>query len=262
MQFIQFNKRARQKSWNMNELESHPYYEIYFLQKGSRTIFTENSLFSINENAAVIIPPFTPHKTEGGPYERINIYISDALVSPSVKDFLTNNKAPTYFIINDEYLAILNELFKYACQPENSMNRMDQQEKLAFFNTIIFFLRNSQKYSVKNLNKQTTKKNELIMKIVAYIKENPTEKITVSTLCEKFYLTESNLHKKFKSVINCTVGEYLSMVKIERAKELLYSTNKSIQQISEECGFSSQNYFALIFKQKCGVSPTSYRKTR
>ncbi len=263
MQFIQFTKRMRQKAWSMNELESHPYYEIYFLQKGSRTIFTENCLYSIGENTAVIIPPFTPHKTEGGPYERTNIYISDTLVSSEIKGFLTANKTPDYFIIDEEYLPVINELFAYACQAtEASIDKPTQEELLAFFNVIIFFLRKSQKCSLKQRNVKNTKKDELIMQIVTYIKENPTEKITVASLCKKFYLTESNLHKKFKSVINCTVGEYLSMVKIERAKELLYNTNKSIQQISEECGFSSQNYFALIFKQKCGVSPSGYRKTR
>ncbi len=263
MQFIQFTKRTRETAWSMNELESHPYYEIYFLHKGSRTIFTENSLYSISRNTAVIIPPFTPHKTEGGPYERTNIYISDGLISPEVKEFLTANKTPDYFIIKEEYFNIINQLFQHACQSaEDSIDKITQEEMVAFFNTIIFFLRKSQKLSLKQLNIKNTKKDALIMQIVTYIKENPTEKITVSSLCKKFYLTESNLHKKFKSVINCTVGEYLSMIKIERAKELLYNTNKSIQQISEECGFSSQNYFALIFKQKCGVSPSGYRKTR
>ncbi len=262
MQFIQFRNRVRQKSWNMNKLESHPYYEIYFLQAGSRTIFTENNLYSIEKNSVVIIPPFTPHKTEGGPYERTNIYISDGLLSPSVKTFLNENKAPDYFIINEEYLGTINELFKHACQAETAANKITQEELLAFFNTIVFFLRKSQKILLKQLNIKNTKTDKLIIQIVTYIKENPTEKITVASLCKKFYLTESNLHKKFKSVINCTVGEYLSTVKMERAKELLYSTNKSIQEISEECGFSSQNYFALIFKQKCGVSPSGYRKTR
>ncbi len=262
MQFIQFSKRVRQEAWNMNDLEAHPYYEIYFLNKGSRTIFTENSLYSIGENTAVIIPPFTPHKTEGGPYERTNIYVSDGLLSPAVKDFLNENKTPDHFLIGEEYLSVLDELFTHACQTDGTANKPTQEELLAFFNTILFFLRKSKKCTLQEVHTRTRKKDEMIMQIVAYIRENPAEKITVATLCERFYLTESNLHKKFKSVVGCTVGEYLSMVKMERAKELLYNTNKSIQQISEECGFSSQNYFALIFKQKCGVSPSGYRKTR
>ncbi len=262
MKFIQFSKRTRQEHWNMNKLESHPYYEIYFLQKGSRMIFTENSLYSINENSVVIIPPFTPHKTEGGPYERTNVYISDSLVSPSVKVFLNANETPNYFIIPEEYLGIINELLARACSADALNQKMQQEEKLAFFNTIVFFLRNSQKVSLVNERNKISSTDDLIMEIIAYIKENLSKKITISALCKKFYLTESSLHKKFKSVVNCTVGEYLSIVKIEKAKELLYNTNKSIQAISDECGFSSQNYFALIFKQKCGVSPSGYRKTR
>ncbi len=246
----------------MNKLESHPYYEIYFLRKGSRTIFTEDCLYSINKNTVIVIPPFTPHKTEGGAYERVILNVSDTLLSPSVKSFLDANKVPNYFIVGEEHLELLNGLFRLACQTESAKEKMSQEEKLAILNVVVHLLRKSQRLSPSNPTLPTTKKDELIMTIVDYIKENPAQKITVATLCKKFYLTESNLHKKFKSVVNCTVGEYLSMVKIENAKRLLYNTNKSIQQISDECGFSSQNYFALIFKQKCGLSPTGYRKTR
>ena len=45
-----------------------------------------------------------------------------------------------------------------------------------------------------------------------------------------------------------------------KAKEFLLNTKKSVGEISELCGFSSSNYFGLIFKQKEGLSPANYRK--
>ena len=47
---------------------------------------------------------------------------------------------------------------------------------------------------------------------------------------------------------------------IERARDL--AAQLSIEEIAERCGFSSGNYLTLIFKQKEGISPTSYRKNR
>jgi transcriptional regulator GlxA family with amidase domain len=56
--------------------------------------------------------------------------------------------------------------------------------------------------------------------------------------------------------------EYRLFTRISRAKELLSSSKMSIESIAAECGFSSANYFSLIFKKEVGISPRSYRKMR
>ena len=97
---------------------------------------------------------------------------------------------------------------------------------------------------------------------VEYIKNNPSEKITIEMLCKKFFFTKSNLFRRFKLAMDCSISEYIYFVKIGLAKDLLYKTNKSIEEIAFLCGFSSLNYFSLMFKKKVGVSPANYRKTK
>ena len=60
--------------------------------------------------------------------------------------------------------------------------------------------------------------------------------------------------------MSCSPIDYLLNVRLTKAKELLLSSKKSIGEISEECGFSSANYFGLIFKQKEKLSPANYKK--
>mgnify|MGYP003319274626 CR=1 FL=1 len=64
------------------------------------------------------------------------------------------------------------------------------------------------------------------------------------------------------SFASYTIGEYLLKVRLDNAKFLLLNTNKSIENIAESCGFSSANYFSLMFKRKIGISPLNYRKPR
>ncbi|MCB6603699.1 helix-turn-helix transcriptional regulator, partial [Erysipelatoclostridium ramosum] len=54
---------------------------------------------------------------------------------------------------------------------------------------------------------------------------------------------------------------YLIRLRVQQAKELLETTNYSIAQISDSCGFSSQSYFSQVFKKACGMTPNAYRKS-
>ena len=60
--------------------------------------------------------------------------------------------------------------------------------------------------------------------------------------------------------MHCSVMEYCSAVRLNEAKQLLLTTDKSIEDISDLCGYSSANYFSLFFKSKTGLAPSNYRK--
>lgn len=55
--------------------------------------------------------------------------------------------------------------------------------------------------------------------------------------------------------------QFILKIRIDRAKELLDFTDKSIADIAESSGFQDQNYFARIFKKITGVSPSQYRNS-
>ena len=62
--------------------------------------------------------------------------------------------------------------------------------------------------------------------------------------------------------MKCSVMKYVLELRLNKAKLLLRDTDKSIEQISVECGFSSANYFGLTFKKSIGLSPLNFRKSR
>ena len=62
----------------------------------------------------------------------------------------------------------------------------------------------------------------------------------------------------FKKETSVHYSEYLAELRIEKAKELLHTTQKNVAEIAYETGFSSQSYFCTVFKRKTGLTPKQY----
>lgn len=97
--------------------------------------------------------------------------------------------------------------------------------------------------------------------ILAYIAEHYADsEISVLHLCEKFYISESQLRRNILKLTGMTTNEYMTSLRLSRAKKELICTQKSIKQIAYECGFSSAYYFSRCFHQHESISPKEYRQ--
>ena len=70
----------------------------------------------------------------------------------------------------------------------------------------------------------------------------------------------SRLKQRFQSELGISPREYINLIKMEKAKELLKDENKTVTDIAFALSFSSSNYFSLVFRQLTGKSPTDFRQ--
>ncbi len=99
-----------------------------------------------------------------------------------------------------------------------------------------------------------------ISEIIKYVDNNFTEKTTIEQLSFIFRTNRSTLCKEFKKATGKTLTEYSNYKKVEYLKQLLASTEQSIQEISERAGFSSVPNFYAFFKKHVGVTPIEFKK--
>ena len=66
--------------------------------------------------------------------------------------------------------------------------------------------------------------------------------------------------RSFKRYMGVTPMQYVTSIRINKAKELLKNTNYSIQEISGLVGYENPLYFSRIFRKQIGCSPSGYRK--
>ena len=98
----------------------------------------------------------------------------------------------------------------------------------------------------------------LAEQVAAYIDENIHERLTVEQIAAHFHYSRARLSTIFKTVTGTGINETITNRRIDRAKRMLSSREKSITQISEELGFSSPQYFSNKFTQIVGCPPSRY----
>lgn len=93
-----------------------------------------------------------------------------------------------------------------------------------------------------------------------FIDLNYSRGITPHGVAEKLNISRSHLHRVFKGEFGLSVGSYITDLQMERAKELLITTDLTIQEVSNSVGFENPLYFSEVFKLHQKLAPSYYRK--
>lgn len=110
-------------------------------------------------------------------------------------------------------------------------------------------------------NKRTIKNNySKIMQCKEFIDNNLDKKLSLEVLSNKVDLSKNFFCKVFKDIIGKTPFEYINEERINLAKRLLSTTNKSIIEISFMCGFDDITYFYRVFKRYTNMTPLYFRQ--
>jgi two-component system response regulator YesN len=112
-----------------------------------------------------------------------------------------------------------------------------------------------------NLNETCDDTQIIIKKIIHYLEQNITQKITLDDVANKFFINKSYVCYLFRKNYDKTFSQYVNNLKIERAKELLANTNLSNEKIAEYLSYCDYYYFTRVFKNNTGISPFEYRKS-
>ena len=99
-----------------------------------------------------------------------------------------------------------------------------------------------------------------VQQCVDFIEMHLDQKIQAADLAAAAGYTEYYLTRKFKEETGLCVNDYIKFAKIERAKVLLKSTDKTVQEIAASLCFSTRNYFSRIFREVTGKTPVEYRE--
>ena len=95
---------------------------------------------------------------------------------------------------------------------------------------------------------EISKNNARMQKILLYLKENYTRKLTLKEIADHIHLSRSECSRFFHSMTGQTLFHYLNELRINRSAELLIHTEKSAAEIAYESGFCSQSYFNQRFR--------------
>ena len=158
-----------------------------------------------------------------------NIRLNANLVNEEYNINLTENLIEGITVSNDDYIAA-------------AVNMMTMCANYLYANEII-----------KN------NPNILAYQMKEYIKENLSGDLSVATLCQQFYISQSKLYKFSKRNFKMGISDYVRTQRIKKAQKLLSETDLTVAQISEAVGIFDVNYFIRAFKKQTGITPLRFR---
>lgn len=98
--------------------------------------------------------------------------------------------------------------------------------------------------------------------IKAYLDKNYTMDISLENIARKFGFNTSYLSRRFKQKYGMGIIDYITKTRIQKAKEILVTTNMNIYNVSAQLGYKDEKYFSRVFAKETGLSPNQYRKNK
>lgn len=106
-------------------------------------------------------------------------------------------------------------------------------------------------------------KRSVIAPSIDYLERNIFNKeLDMEVVAEQSGISSAYFRRIFKEIYKISPLKYVTEKRLERANELLYYKNFSINQIAEKIGYNYTVYFTKLFKEKYGVSPNKYKQNR
>ncbi|MBE3554972.1 MAG: helix-turn-helix transcriptional regulator, partial [Thermicanus sp.] len=99
-----------------------------------------------------------------------------------------------------------------------------------------------------------------IEKVITFLHKHSHQTITLEQAAKEAGMSPYSLSKRFKEEKGINFIDYLTALRIEKAKTLLQDPSRSLKEICYTVGYHDPNYFSRVFKRITGVSPTEYRE--
>jgi len=202
--------------------------------------------------------------------ELINLMFSGSGedVDGFVRDIISAHKDTSHVVMNTLYYNLLGTFFKCADRAgiKESFNS-HELENIIYENDIAKIEENIRNLFAELSDRitKTDKKGKLSalsVKLVSYVDANYTDSnLSLKMISSEFGITVSYISKVFKEQFGTNFSDYITNMRVEKAKQLLKTTNMSMGEIAQNLGYVDSSIFIKNFKKITGKTPGVYRDT-
>ena len=232
----------------------HEHLELHFIADGTATFRCGNENINLKKNDCLIINGNTLHQwLSSEPCDSFCIILQASLLKDNFVVFESH--------INDERVAELMKLI-YSEYKSNGAAREFSVKGYTYL-LLAHLISNYSCDSMSELRyKQHSSRLDTLNNSLKYIEKHYREPITTKFLADMSHISEGHFCHIFKETFGKTAKEYINEVRINKACDLIKTTDMTIFEIAFYCGFTDANYFSRIFKKYKSTTPTSIREAR
>jgi AraC-like DNA-binding protein len=235
---------------------AHPdYYQIYYVMEGCGEFLINGKLCILDENMFIFAHPGVKHGIKP-------IFDENAMKSLEIKFVILNydliaelQNIPHVYRGNADLQGLLYQVFNEGMEKDIYYNKLT----IHLFSIFLYKLIRQYKNFDNNLENISFRQKPAA-KIKEYLNTHYQEDITLDKLTEVIGYSKNYLCRIFRENTGITINEYLSNVRINRAADILASTDMEVSEVSKATGFTNIFHFIKKFKKVIGIPPGGYRK--
>lgn len=243
-------------AFNMESCHAHNHNELLFLVQNDLLVENNTDVIEVHAPAVILHNNFTLHRANpvhAGNYERYIINFDDKtldqnpVLSEDIRFFKRANM--TVIQLTEEMRdLLLFYISRYSALHDNAAAKNHL--------TVMILYELSQYHTDEN-TLCLEPKLAYINEIMNYIMLNPGESITLESLANRYFVSRAKLVADFRSSTGMTVKNYLTLVRMNIARNLLIEGH-SVSETASLCGYNSESNFITTFKRHFDVSPGNY----
>jgi AraC family transcriptional regulator, arabinose operon regulatory protein len=214
-------------------------------------------LWTIPEDTVLLIPAHVPHyygAVEEDPWSIYWIHFTGRLAEHFCRLLDVTEKNPLFQL--ERSPAVLSA-FEAIYRPMSLAHVYSHLVSGAGALAHLLSMNNVERFST-NTRTQTAEAN--LDKTIEFMRDNLGKRVSLGQLARLAHMSPSHYSITFKKRNDHSPIEYFNRLKIQRACQLLVTTNEPVQTIARDFGFDDPYYFSRLFRQLVGVSPSHYRR--
>lgn len=241
-----------------------PVYKILYISEGNMCVSLNGYSYKITANSLVCFNNFENLEIQvlSRPCRRYLLCLNPLEFERNINEPIFDILFKTRFSENNIF-AIDNPsmVISFFALLENEKKTADLFSTRFCSSQIFCFLADLFRSNREHFLMNEHRRIPVIAQVQQHIDSNYSENITISDLCDKFFVSQSYLNHKFKEIVGYSPIQYLKLLRLSHSRRLLITTSFTVNQISECCGFEDQNNFTKAFKKQYSMTPSEFRKT-
>lgn len=232
---------------NMSKCHSHDSVELYFLTDGVRHLFVGGSFFLIRAGDIILIPAGVEHRTidaDGEAYTKLICMLPPAILPSSVAS-LSDVR-----IVRPEG-RLRDALYSGIASVSDGTDTARLSAIMKMLDAALTLPESRERVCTLPLGRMS--------EILAYVEAHYCERLTLSALSERFYISEFYLCRLFKEYAGHPPLAYVTRLRVEHAKRLLATTDLHVDRVAALSGFGSVSSFSKALRSAVGSSAREYR---
>ncbi|WP_145330057.1 response regulator [Paenibacillus xylanexedens] len=175
-----------------------------------------------------------------------------------------NSSSYGVYLLNDltlESFRIANQIFRMSADPDENIRSLQQMIRgITSWEACTQYLCDLLDQLWQRRAASSGKYSDVIDQVKAYVSgQYNNEQVSLKSISAHVRISPSHLSKIFSQETGQTITEYLTQVRIGKAKELLKTTSNKTFEIAFKVGYNDPHYFSNIFKKTTGCTPKEYR---